>query len=122
MVEFRFEKMEVWQLAIEFANAIYELTQQFPESERYGLISQLRRAAVSIPANIAEGSGRWSSRDNLRFIEISYGSLMEVISHVEIACRREFMNSAQRSQIRLTADNLARQLSGFANHLRKEST
>lgn len=121
MVEFRFERLEVWQLSIAFVDTIYRMSKSFPSDERFGLTSQLRRAAVSIAANIAEGTGRISDRDNLRFVEIGYGSLMEVVSHAEVAFRQQFLNEAQREEIRIQADKIARQLSGWANHLRKQS-
>ena len=92
MAEFRFEKLDVWQRAIGFCDDIYRITHRFPSNERFGLTNQLRRAAVSIPANIAEGSGRMSDRDNLRFVEIAYGSLMEVVSHIEVSFRQEYLN------------------------------
>jgi four helix bundle protein len=77
---FRFEKLEVWQNAIEFAGRVYDFTRPFPADERFGLTSQMRRAAVSISSNIAEGSSRNSDVDFRRFLEIAYGSLMEVVS------------------------------------------
>ena len=89
---FRFEKLDVWQLAIEFSDQIYIATREFPADERFGLTNQLRRAAVSIAANIAEGSGRSSDRDFVRFIEIAYGSLMETVSHLRIAERQKFLS------------------------------
>jgi four helix bundle protein len=117
MIQFRFEKLEAWQLAIEFCDSVYVATKRFPEDERYGLTSQLRRAAVSIPANIAEGSGRTSDKDNLRFVDVTYGSLMEVVSHVEVAHRQVYIRPDQREKIREQADRQARVLSGLRNYL-----
>ena len=117
MVEFRFEKLDAWQLGIQLCDEVYRLTRSLPTDERFGLTSQMRRAAASVPANIAEGSGRTSDRDNLRFLEMAYGSLMEVVSHVEVAYRQEFFDSGQRESIREVADRVARVLSGLRNHL-----
>ena len=72
------ESLKVWQLAHQLALVIYDATAKFPETERYGLVSQLRRAAVAIPTNLAEGNARGSVRENLRFCLISRGSLAEV--------------------------------------------
>ena len=110
---FRFEKLDVWQLAIEFSDQIYSATREFPADERFGLTNQLRRAAVSIAANIAEGSGRSSDRDFVRFIEIAYGSLMETVSHLRIAERPKFLSQPSAQVLIETADRLARMLSGF---------
>jgi four helix bundle protein len=114
MVEFRFEKLDAWKLAIEFCDRLYTITKAFPSDERFGLTSQLRRAGSSVPANIAEGAGRISDRDNLRFIEIAYGSLMEVISHLEVAHRQGYLQSSDRENVRAAADQLA----GLRNHLK----
>jgi len=70
---FRFEKLDVWQKAVEYADLIYKLTKKFPPEERFGLTSQLRRSAVSISSNIAEGTSRSSDSDLARFVEIAYG-------------------------------------------------
>ena len=85
---FGFEKLEVWQEGIVFADEVYRATRDFPGDERFGLTSQLRRSAVSVAANIAEGSGRGSRKDFTRFVEIAFGSLMETVSHLAIACAR----------------------------------
>ena len=77
---FRFQKLQAWQKAVDWAQRIYAVTASFPNDERFGLTAQLRRSAVSVPSNIAEGSGRGSDRDFARFLEISYGSLMEALS------------------------------------------
>lgn len=117
MVEFRFEKLDAWQLAVELSDVVYRVTRTFPADERFGLTSQLRRAATSVPANIAEGSGRVSDRDNLRFLEMAYGSLMEVVSHLEVATRQSFIRPEDRETLRIQADRLARVLSGLRSHL-----
>jgi four helix bundle protein len=70
---FAFEKLEVWHLAVEFCDDVYRFTRTFPSDERFGLTSQLRRAAVSIAANMAEDSGRSSKKEFVRFVEIAYG-------------------------------------------------
>ena len=85
---FNFEKLDVWQEAIQFADLVYELTSNFPDEERFGLTNQMRRAAVSVSSNIAEGSSRISRTDFARFVEIATGSLFEVVSQTTIALRR----------------------------------
>ena len=75
MATFKFERLAVWQKALEYADAVYSCTEDFPTRENFGLSSQLRRAAVSVSSNIAEGNSRTSKADYARFIEIAYGSL-----------------------------------------------
>ena len=88
---FNFEKLDVRQKAIEFADFIYSETRRFPNEERFGLTNQMRRAAVSISSNIAEGSSRMSQIDFARFIEIATGSVFEVVSQSFIGRRQEFL-------------------------------
>jgi four helix bundle protein len=85
---FSFEKLAVWQRAIEYADFVYKVMKEFPADERFGLTSQLRRSAVSVSANVAEGSSRSSRADMARFIEIGYGSLLESVTSLEIAKRQ----------------------------------
>ena len=87
---FNFEKLDVWQKAIDFADLIYSDTRPFPPEERFGLTGQLRRAAVSISSNIAEGSSRSSKSDFARLVEIATGSVFEVVSQAFIARRQTF--------------------------------
>lgn len=110
---FRFEKLDAWQLAIELSDDVYRITRTFPDDERFGLTNQTRRAAVSIAANIAEGCGRATERDFGRFIEIAYGSLMEVVSHITIALRQKMLNTENHQMLYEKADRLARVLSGL---------
>jgi four helix bundle protein len=114
---FRFEKLGVWQKAVDFADSVYQVTRKFPADERFGLTSQMRRAAVSVSSNIAEGSGRSSDKDNAHFIETAYGSLMEVVSQAEASRRQSFLTREQRDELYAAAEELARMLSGLRNSL-----
>lgn len=115
---FKFEKLDVWNDAIEFSNRIYRLTRGFPVDERFGLTQQMRRSAVSIAANIAEGSSRSSSNDFARFVEIAYGSLMETISHAAIAKQQEFLPDGDYRYLYDQAEKLGRMLTGLKKTLR----
>ncbi len=115
---FNFEKLEAWQLAIDFADLIYRITKEFPADERFGLTSQLRRAAVSVSANLAEGSGRGTSRDFTHFIQIAFGSLMECVSHLTIAQRQRFLSETAFREAYDTAERLGKVLSGLRRSIR----
>ena len=97
---FAFEKLEVWQLAKSLAVKIYTITNSFPATERYGIVSQINRAAFSVPANIAEGSSRIGSKDKSRFYSIAYSSLMEPISHLIIAKELGFLSEERYYEIK----------------------
>jgi four helix bundle protein len=114
---FRFEKLEAWQLAIEFARRVYKVTSRFPDTERFGLTSQMRRSSVSISSNIAEGSGRASDRDFARFIEIAYGSIMEVVSQAQLAKLQGILGNDEHTELYNAAERLARVLSGLRRSL-----
>ena len=114
---FNFEKLDVWQKAIDFANLVYNQTRAFPAEERFGLTNQLRRAAVSISSNIAEGSSRSSKSDFARFLEIAAGSVFEVVSQPFIAQRQGFWSDVQFRRIYNDAEELSRMLSGLRKSL-----
>jgi four helix bundle protein len=114
---FNFEKLEVWQKAIDFADLIYSETRSFPSDERFGLTNQLRRAAVSISSNIAEGSSRSSKSDFARFVEIATGSVFELVSQAFIADRQSFLSQDQFREIYADAEELSRMLSGLRKSL-----
>ena len=116
---FRFEELSVWQKAIEFMDKVYEVTEDFPTGERFGITSQLRRAAVSISANIAEGSSRVSNKDFSRFVEIAYGSLCETVSLLLFAKRRQLLAAERHAVLYSDAEELARMLSSLRNSLGK---
>lgn len=96
---FNFEKLETWQRAVEFADLVYAQTRSFPADERFGLTNQMRRAAVSVSANIAEGSSRASRADFARFVELAAGSLYEVVSQASIALRQGFLAEAATGEM-----------------------
>ncbi|MBI5801163.1 MAG: four helix bundle protein [Verrucomicrobia bacterium] len=116
---FNFEKLDVWQRANEFADLVYKLTRTFPDDERFGLTNQMRRAAVSISSNIAEGSARSSRNDNARFLEIATGSLFEVVAQSSISRRQGFLTEPDFKTLYTTADELGRMLSGLRHSLRE---
>ena len=114
---FNFEKLEVWQKAIEFADYVYLVTKTFPDDERFGLTSQMRRATVSISSNIAEGSSRYSRDDYARFLQIATGSVFEVVSQSFIARRQNFLSEEGRLRLYRSAEEQSRMLSGLRRSL-----
>jgi four helix bundle protein len=89
------EQLDVWQDAMDLVVLTYGFSQQFPDSERFSLTAQIRRAAVSVPSNIAEGAARRSRPEYLRFLSIARGSLAELSTQVQIAVRLGFVASAE---------------------------
>src|SRR6478672_4872887 len=114
---FNFEKLDVWQEAIQFADLVYELTGDFPDEERFGLTTQMRRAAVSISSNLAEGSSRVSRADFSRFVEIATGSLFEIVSQATIARRQGLMADADHQRVYAAAEKQSKMLSGLRKSL-----
>jgi four helix bundle protein len=114
---FNFEKLDVWQKAIDFGDFIYNETRGLPSEERFGLTNQLRRASVSISSNIAEGSSRSSKNDFARFAEIAAGSVFEAVSQAFIARRQNFLSEDQFRKIYAHAEELSRMLSGLRKSL-----
>jgi four helix bundle protein len=110
---FIFERLEVWQKAIEFADLVYSVTKSFPDNERFGLTNQMRRAAVSVSSNLAEGSSRFSNADFVRFLEIATGSLFEVVSQAFIGRRQGFLTEPEFQQLYAAAEEQGRMLSGL---------
>lgn len=103
MLNLSHKKLRAWQVSVEFVSAIYKLTQSFPKSEVYGITSQLRRAAISISSNIAEGAARSSVPERRRFYEISRSSLVEIDTQLEIAKRLKYCSS---DELRVLGDQM----------------
>lgn len=91
MRQFYFEKMDVWQRSKLLVKAIYQLSKTFPSDEKFGMTSQIRRACISITCNIAEGSSRHSGKDQARFTELAFGSLLEVLNLLIAASDLEYI-------------------------------
>ena len=114
---FNFEKLETWREAIAFADQVYSMTRGFPDGERFGLTSQMRRAAVSISSNIAEGCSRSSKADYMRFVEIDSGSLIEVVSQATIGRNQGFLTGTAYEILYHAAEKQSRMLSGLRRSL-----
>ncbi len=102
-------------MARQIAVEVYKLTSDFPASEKFGLTNQLRRAAISISSNIAEGSSRRNSKDRRRFIEMGYGSLLEVLSQLIISRDLGYINDANLSHIRPEIEKLSNKMNAYKN-------
>jgi four helix bundle protein len=113
-----FKELKIWQKGIQIAVNCVEITNSFPRYEKFGLASQLNRACVSIPSNIAEGSSRNSSKDYNRFIEISLGSCFEEETQFLIACQLGFGNIQLIENILLKLDEEEKMLMAFSNRLK----
>ena len=118
---FNFEKLSVWQKAIDLADAVYRITKSYPSDERFGLTNQMRRAAVSISSNVAEGSSRSSHADYARFVEIATGSVFEVVSQSFISRGQGFLAEDGFHEIYSSAEELSRMLSGLRAYLLDEA-
>lgn len=117
---FNFEKLDVWHKAIAFADLVYEVSRGFPNDERFGLTNQIRRAAVSISSNLAEGASRNSKVDFARFVEIATGSLFEVVSQSMVSQRQNFLPQEDYQRIYMAAEEQSRMLSGLRKSLLTE--
>jgi four helix bundle protein len=117
MYQYSFEKLEIWQLSRVLVKDIYSITQSFPDSEKFGLTNQLRRAAISISSNIAEGNGRSSNKDKARFIEIAYSSLLEVINQLILSNDLNFISDKTLEILRVNIDELSNKLNSFRKKL-----
>jgi four helix bundle protein len=108
-----------WDKGIDLCRLIYKVTRPFPSSELYGLTSQLRRAAVSVPSNIAEGSGRISTGEFIQSVGHSRGSLYEVETQIEIAYQEQFLDDQCYSDVLLTTNELGKILNGLIRSLER---
>ena len=112
-----YKDLVVWQRAMDMTSLVYRATAELPADERFGLISQARRAAVSVPANLAEGHRRSSTKDYLRFVSIAAGSLAELETLVELAARLYSIRSTSLEELVSSADEVGRMLRGLQQRL-----
>ena len=116
---YSYEDLVVWQKSIALTKDIYTITASFPDTERYGLISQIRRAAVSIPSNIAEGQRRNTKKDFVHFLHIAYGSAAELKTEMIIAHELGYIDSARASRVKESIEEIERMLNTFINTLKR---
>ena len=115
-----YRELIVWQKAMDLVEFVYKATSHFPNAELYGLTSQVRRAAVSIPSNIAEGQGRNTTRDFLHFLCMAQGSLLEVETQILIAQRLGYIKTELESKLLDATAEVGRLISGLCNSLNKK--
>jgi four helix bundle protein len=111
-----YRDLVVWQKARELASRVYRVSRAFPRSELFGLTAQMRRAALSVPCNIAEGHGRRSTADRIQFLVVARGSLLELETQAIIAADLEFMSQALSDDIVDKTTDIARALNGLIRH------
>ena len=116
-----YKDLEVWQKAMDLVIECYQFTQNFLKSEVYGLTNQLQRAAVSVPANIAEGQGRQYDTEFIQFLYIASGSLTELETHIQIALRLGYISSDNANRLLSKAAEVGRLLNGLLRFLRSKA-
>ena len=114
-----FRDLEVWMLAMDLATECYRVTKSFPKDELFGMTSQIRRSAASIPANIAEGQGREHTKEFLHYLSIARGSLMEVQTHLLLANRVELLNQEELLQLLPICERISQMLSRLRQSLER---
>ncbi|HXJ10920.1 MAG TPA: four helix bundle protein [Candidatus Limnocylindrales bacterium] len=115
-----FEELDAWRRAHEMVLAVYKLSGMFPKDERFGIISQLRRAAASVPANIAEGFGRRTTKDFVRCLDIAGGSLEETRYFLRLSKDLGYLGEAEFTSVKAVCDEVGRLLGGLVQALRRK--
>ena len=121
MDSYQFEKLTAWQKAKELVVVVYQIANRFPQYEQYALSSQIRRAAISVPSNIAEGTGRVSVKEKIHFLEISYGSLLETYCQLQIAVELNYISLDDLEAIKPLFFETSRLISGLRNSYASKS-
>jgi len=117
---FNFEKLDLYQKAIEFTDHVYSVTDHYPQKEMFGLTNQFRKAAVSIPLNIAEGSAR-TKKDFRRFLDMARGSVFECMAILQISLKRDYVGPDEFSRLRGDLVTISKMLSGLKRSLAPET-
>lgn len=114
------KKLKVWQESVEFVTDVYQQLRAFPKEERFGLVTQRQRAAVSIPSNIAEGAARRNTKEYLQFLFIARGSLSEVDTQLDIACKLGYLKSSSYKSLSERLVGISKMLNGLIKALEKK--
>ena len=117
---FKYRRLVVYQHALDYVEFIYSITEKFPKNEEYALSSQIKRASYSIPSNIAEGSSRYSRKEQLYFMEIAFGSLLETVCQAEIAMKLGYITDKDMSELEQKAEDIYKMLSGWRKTLESQ--
>ena len=120
-MSFDFEKLDVYKKALTFAEEIYSVSKNFPKEEVYGLTSQLRRASISVSANIAEGNGRYNKRDFAQFLRIARGSIYECVPLLQISLKQSYVEENVYEKLIANCNELAKMINGLISSLLKSS-
>jgi four helix bundle protein len=113
-----YKELEVWKRSVALTTELYKLTSRFPDTERYGLTSQIRRAVTSIPANIAEGWGRGSTGEYVQFLTVARGSLMEVETHLIVACNLHLLSALAFAPLSEEIEEIGKMLNALIRALK----
>jgi len=116
-MKYNFEKLEVWQLGMELVNEIYMLSKNFPASEKFTLTSQIKRAAISIPLNIAEESGKRTKKDFRSYVRNAIGSTLEVVTCYKIAIQQNYFTKSQTEKLNVLLEKIYFKLIGLEKSL-----
>jgi four helix bundle protein len=117
MKDFFYKKLDAYKVAMEFTIYVYSLLKKYPAYEQYAICDQLRRAAVSVASNIAEGMGRMAIKERLHFLEISYASMIEVLCQLDISCHLGYISEEELEKAEDISDHLSRIMSGLRKSL-----
>ena len=118
-MDFAFERLEVWQIAMRLVREVYLVTAAFPRTETFGLTSQLRRAAVSIPVNIAEGEGRYHKKEFVQFLYNARGSLYETMTLLQAGADLQYLKTTDHQRLIRLTQQIGSKLSGLINSLKQ---
>jgi four helix bundle protein len=114
------KRLDAWKLSMDLVIEIYNETDKFPNHERYGLIDQIRRAAISIPSNIAEGAARHTKKEFMNYLHIAQASLSELDTQVELATRLSYIDENRRGIVNARMDRIDKTITGLIRHLAKK--
>jgi len=117
-----YRDLEVWQQSMDLVVECYQITKQFPKNELYGLSSQLQRAAVSVPSNIAEGRQRQHKKEFIQHLAIAYGSLAELETHLQIAERLYYIDGSKLNDVLSKTGKIGKMINGLRKSLKKTDT
>lgn len=119
MHTYSFEKLDVWKKAIKLALSTYKVTDLYPNEEKFGLVSQMRRCSVSISSNIAEGTARLTNKDKSHFMTIAYSSALELLNQTIISKELEFISEENYKNIRFEIESITNKINALRNHFLK---